>query len=910
MTSKSEGAPRDGLRPSFIGRVQEIACVEQALDEADAGLGCSLVLSGEPGIGKSALADEALRRARARGFATARAYCTPIDGQVLDPIATVFEALMGHVPSSGGEHGSDLSLPGVASDLRRLVRATPLAIVIEDVHWAGRPAMARVDWLARQLRDVPLVWIFTARLPALPMDAAAEQDVATLLQIPGVIHLVLPGFTVAEISELVESERLDELDREDLMLIRTRSRGNPLLIKEFARAQLRGDRGIAPVIDKLFGDLLNGLDEDARGVLALCALAGGTIRHELLQRVGYALSLDVVNGVESAVRQGVLARRPELSAYACRHPLLTDVTATATDATRAAQIHAVLAGALTDDPGLALSSPAAEIAHHRIRAGDDAAALEALLAAADEADRLHAPSSVLAHLEKAIELHPVAAAAASTPSLAALLMRASYAAEVVGRNRDAVRLARQAVAVDDEAGPELSTRHLLLAEVLRRGHHPPSEADAAVERAAELIGDDPGPAALQLAVARAWSWDSDPESAVVHGRRAIEQAESMAVPPLLAQAMVQTGGALAMLGDTDGGIALARRGRAVATEAGFEVGALTSYVPIAAMLTFTGSPSAGADEALAGLHRCGVVADPATLRSALAGWAAYGLFLAGRWAEVSDLSVEEPADGIYATMLPLVTASLAAFQGKAHVAAEIIDKVGDEGVGADPYLALASAWAAWCSGDAERAYGLARSAVRRRGISGLLANELTFLGALCAQPEDAAGLLADLVEPERASVLVHQWARSARAAVHDDEVSWREALEGWRALDGWPHLVVICSTRLALRTSEREGQDLVIGALSIARQLGSPVLTDFVTAAAADAHLDVGVDNEVTVPQLTPREDEVLEHLATGATNRQIARSLGISEGTVSVHVSNLLRKLGVGSRTEAALVAARFLEP
>ena len=60
------------------------------------------------------------------------------------------------------------------------------------------------------------------------------------------------------------------------------------------------------------------------------------------------------------------------------------------------------------------------------------------------------------------------------------------------------------------------------------------------------------------------------------------------------------------------------------------------------------------------------------------------------------------------------------------------------------------------------------------------------------------------------------------------------------------------------------------------------------------------------VDSLTTREHEVLGLISAGHTNRRIARTLGISEKTVSVHVSNVLRKLAVGSRTEAAGVAFR----
>jgi len=60
------------------------------------------------------------------------------------------------------------------------------------------------------------------------------------------------------------------------------------------------------------------------------------------------------------------------------------------------------------------------------------------------------------------------------------------------------------------------------------------------------------------------------------------------------------------------------------------------------------------------------------------------------------------------------------------------------------------------------------------------------------------------------------------------------------------------------------------------------------------------------IDQLTSREREVLAELAKGKSNREIARTLVVSEKTVKAHVSAVLAKLGVQDRTQAALVAVR----
>ncbi len=86
-------------------------------------------------------------------------------------------------------------------------------------------------------------------------------------------------------------------------------------------------------------------------------------------------------------------------------------------------------------------------------------------------------------------------------------------------------------------------------------------------------------------------------------------------------------------------------------------------------------------------------------------------------------------------------------------------------------------------------------------------------------------------------------------------------------------------------------------------------------AIAGEVHLDPAAARALTaslrapkqdqVP-LTPREREVIAAIASGATNRQIARDLGVSERTARTHVSNILAKLGLTSRTQAAMWAVR----
>ena len=117
--------------------------------------------------------------------------------------------------------------------------------------------------------------------------------------------------------------------------------------------------------------------------------------------------------------------------------------------------------------------------------------------------------------------------------------------------------------------------------------------------------------------------------------------------------------------------------------------------------------------------------------------------------------------------------------------------------------------------------------------------------------------------------------------------------------------------RHATAADERdEAKTALVRAASITRSLGAARLEDRLRACAAEAGIRLrghGVPDPASPAGVTAREREVLELLGEGASNRDIARRLVISEKTVSVHVSNLLAKLDAGNRGQAVATARRF---
>jgi DNA-binding CsgD family transcriptional regulator len=190
-------------------------------------------------------------------------------------------------------------------------------------------------------------------------------------------------------------------------------------------------------------------------------------------------------------------------------------------------------------------------------------------------------------------------------------------------------------------------------------------------------------------------------------------------------------------------------------------------------------------------------------------------------------------------------------------------------------------------------------------------------------------LAAESCGPVEEAELAMAEAEYARAvgtapdAADDDRAGaglWSRAAAAWEAL-GRPYPAAYARWREAealMSARDRDGAVRAASdALATARRLGSAWLTEEVESLAARARLSLGdgavpraataAEDEIDDPfGLTARERDVLALVAGGATNREIGERLHMAEKTASVHVSRILAKLNVRSRTEAAAVAHR----
>jgi DNA-binding CsgD family transcriptional regulator len=161
-------------------------------------------------------------------------------------------------------------------------------------------------------------------------------------------------------------------------------------------------------------------------------------------------------------------------------------------------------------------------------------------------------------------------------------------------------------------------------------------------------------------------------------------------------------------------------------------------------------------------------------------------------------------------------------------------------------------------------------------------------------------------------------AETARLAGNDEPSSWTRCANAFEAIPmPYPRAYALWRAANAILAVGRDkaaaARDLR-SAREIALELGAVPLLDEIDALARRARVDLDVADQVPAPPapadslgLTRREREILALVADGRSNRQIAEALFITEGTAGTHVSNILGKLGVRGRTEAAAVAHRL---
>jgi DNA-binding NarL/FixJ family response regulator len=651
--------------------------------------------------------------------------------------------------------------------------------------------------------------------------------------------------------------------------------------------------------------------------------------------------------LEEALGQTVEARLIEVDPvsdmYRVRHPLLGEVAYAALLPTQRRRLHRSIADALRADPTMALTSSdaAGELAFHLDRAGDAQGAFAALLDAAAAAETI-APAACFAHLERAFELWDAHGGPGRDSERIERLWQAADLASALGDNDRAIALARDALG---RGVPERGTAwgYERLGRFLWSAGRVGDSADV-YQQAAELAESEPPEAAAsaQAGLAQADLMFCRFEAAEQSALRALAGApdddtatRSMALRVL---------GVLdVQFGRLDDAVAHCRTSMEIVSEPHRR--ALAS-VYLALMLSDIGRTQDAITLALDGAadsQRAGFETSFAAYHWAVA---AHGYVRLGRWAEAE--AVLATAAGIDAIPIAAIqldgaAATLAARRGDMETARACIARL--ESYPSDPWhrgvIAAARAEVALAAGDWDAAAAIAEGAFDPPDGSDVRSPALFARYLAAAEVERTLDAVArrDYADPDAVATELRRRIEAARSlpgasgpvadmhfAVAESSVArlrpaepeqFHAAVEAAEAVgDVWSAAMMRLheAESAAARGSAASAVEALRRAHETAIHLGARPLLEQIEALSRRARISIDVmevasldERDVTRLGLTQREAEVLALVAAGRTNRQIGTELYVSEKTASVHVSNILRKLGVTTRVEAAAIAQRL---
>jgi ATP/maltotriose-dependent transcriptional regulator MalT len=839
--------------------------------------------------------------------------------------------------------------------LARIGEDAPLVLAIDDLHWADRATRSFLAFLGRSLCRERVLVVATYRSDELHRRHPLRPLLAELEREPRARRIDLPPLTRDELA-LQLRDILGELPDHDLVdRVYARSQGHPLFAEELLAAGLDGRGTLPPTLRDALMVRVERLSTAAQHVLRVIAV-GQRLDDELLAAVA---ELDR-RALNEALREGVANHIVAVTAdghYGFRHALLREVVHDDLLPGERSALDLALAGALEaraerDGMGVYL---AAGIAHHYASAGDQPAGLRASVRAADMAERVHAYGQAAALLERAIELYdrvPDAQALAGADRVE-LMYRAAIAHQLDGDSARQESVARAALAlVDERAEPRQAAR--LLEQLAHAEWHlgRGEQALATTKHALALLPDDEVSrerAALLSGHAKRLMLRGLFTEAIALARETHELADALDDRTVRSQALNALGTSLVGLGQVEEGVAAMREALALASDEGSGWHLTSAYLNLADSLYMAGllrEAQAVIEEASAD-HRAGI-RHPwlATLRAELA-------FEAGEWDAAEEILASMPRGQVGTSLLNLNLrrAELALGRGDHASAHAWIDEVASIGVTIDEpqftgVLGAVGAELARREGDLDTARRKVQDALDRFETCTDDASRLARLSAIGATVEaDAAQRARDLGEsdalqaalarsdihvaraegaaermgpPEVAWLLIAR-AERTRAGGDPAPAAFAAAALAWDEL-GRPYTAALLRLREAEAHAESGDRDSAAVAAAAARETAARLGAGWLLAEAdgliARARLDLGLDapdpelGVVTDDDpfgLTPRERQVLELVAQGATNREIGASLFMAEKTASVHVSRILAKLDVRSRTEAAGVAHRM---
>lgn len=842
----------------------------------------------------------------------------------------------------------------------RLSDRVPTLLVIEDLHWADRSTRELFAYLARSLRCASMVLVGTYRSDDLHRRHPLRGLLAELDRSGTVERIDLRPFDLDEVRELITSIRGAEPSADLVDRTFTRSDGNAFFAEELLTVDDDSGRTLPPTLREIVLARVDGMSDRAQRVLRCAAVIGRSADHRLLEAIAGVPHDELLDAAREAVAEHILVPDAEGLEYHFRHALVREAVNDDLLPGDRVALHTRVAEVLTEHPEWMYGGQTqlyAALASHWDAARNAPQAFTAALQAARAAEGIYAYGDALEHAEHALTLWPQVADAEELAGMdhVALLRYAARQAEMAGVAQRAIDYTDAALGENDPAADPVTAG--LLHERYGRYLWMMSRSWAEIldhcRRAVELVPDEPTEArARVLATLGQQLMLAGDLEAIVVCEDAIAVAQAAGDRVTEGHARNSLGATFTGIGRLEEGLAELNRSRELALET-------CSWTDVARAATNEGAAlqtMARDEEALA------ISIEGAEVARAHGLDRACGLFLRlnavesllrlGRWADadvqLGEVRAANP-DGVDEWRLASLEAVLAVGRGQLDLArdraAALEELLGTsdavDSLAVEHVQIMIAAW----SGDEHGALVRAQEALQKPVAGSRLCNDVgldVILDGLAAgasavlhanadaraleleRLDDVGRALDNALELERwggarpgALDALHATieAECARGNGTDDGAAWTAVAQMWEGYGMRPRSAYarFRAAQALVRDDDRAAAaDRAREAFETACDVGWIALRDNIASFARRARLDLGpAAGTTTTPAdrfgLTARELDVLALLGEGRTNRQIAESLFISAKTASVHVSNILAKLGVANRGEAAAAARRL---
>ena len=406
----------------LVGREVEWRRLARCWEAAEGGRAHLVLVSGEPGIGKTRLVEDFAAWCGHRGATVAGGRSYPSEGELGYGLVQAWlraPAMAGHLRRLAEHDRGQLArlLPELgagapdagdaAEQRRRLLESAaralaapgrPVLLVADDIQWCDGPSLQLLHYLVRQEASPQLLVVATLRREDFDDAHALSGLLAGLQGIDRVTEVALDRLDPEETAELARRLAGRPVGPDEAGALHAETEGNPLFIVETLRAGW--DRSaVSPRLQSVITARLRQVSEPAQALLGLAAAVGREFSAGVLAAASPLDGLSLVRALDELWRRG-LVREQGTDAYDFTHGRIRDVVYDALAPAERRHDHLVIARALAGDP----SARAGDVARHYHRAGRAGEAVAWYRRAAAEAQRLHAYAEAVRLLDRALEL--------------------------------------------------------------------------------------------------------------------------------------------------------------------------------------------------------------------------------------------------------------------------------------------------------------------------------------------------------------------------------------------------------------------------------------------------------------------------------------------------------------------------